>query len=257
MARHAMRIRHVLGLLACCACVLSAGAGAGAYGVSQYARAAGAAALSVTLGAIAPGGVIPAEFAFCAPAKQGHVTQGPNKSPAISWSKGPAGTASYAIIMVDPDVPSVFDSADKEGRTIPASLKRVDFYHWILVDIPATVTGLPAGADSSGVAARGKAPGPTRYGVRGINDYTKGMAGDPQAAGDYGGYDGPCPPWNDTIVHHYHFGVYALDVPHLGLSGKVTGPDAVKAMQGHVLAKGEAVGIYTLNPDVAKSLGIK
>lgn len=249
MPRREMRIRQAVVLLAVSACVLVAGTGGG--------RAAGATALGVTLGGIAPGHVIPAGFAFCVPAKQGHATMGPNKSPAISWSKGPAGTVSYAIIMVDPDVPSVFDGANKEGRTIPASLKRVNFYHWILMDIPATLSGLPAGADSNGVTAHGKAPGPTRYGVRGINDYTKFMAGDPTMAGDYGGYDGPCPPWNDTIVHHYHFGVYALGVKRLGLSRKFTGPDALRAMQGHVLAKGEAVGIYTLNPDVAKRLGIK
>ncbi len=249
MDRRAMRIWLAWGLAACGACVLSAGPAAG--------PAAGAAALRVTLGGIAPGGVIPPRFAFCVPAKQGHVTTGPNQSPAISWSKGPAGTASYAIIMVDPDVPSVFDTANTEGRTVSARLPRINFYHWVLVDIPPAMTRLPAGADSGGVTAHGKTPGPTRYGLRGINDYTKAMAGDPTMAGDYGGYDGPCPPWNDEIVHHYHFVVYALNVAHLGLSGKVTGPDAVKAMRGHVLATGEAVGLYTLNPAVAKRLGIR
>jgi Raf kinase inhibitor-like YbhB/YbcL family protein len=74
------------------------------------------------------------------------------------------------------------------------------------------------------------------------------MTGD--MAGQYGGYDGPCPPWNDERAHRYTFKVYALDVPSLNLSGAFTGPEAEAAMQGHVLAEGEAVGLYTLNPDL-------
>ncbi len=202
--------------------------------------AAGVPSLKVTVRGITPGKAIPRDFAFCIPARTGHVALGPNKSPAIQWSKGPAGTASYAIVMFDPDVPSSGENVNKEGRVVPASLKRVSFYHWILVDIPADVTALATGA-----------------GVRGVNDYTNWFAGDAQMAGDYGGYDGPCPPWNDAIPHHYHFAVYALNVPHLGLSGKFTGPDVLKAMQGHVVARGEVVGVYALNPTVAKKIGVK
>jgi phosphatidylethanolamine-binding protein (PEBP) family uncharacterized protein len=116
------------------------------------------------------------------------------------------------------------------------------------VDIPGGVGSLAAGADSDGVTPRGKTPGRSEHGVRGINNYTDWFASDPEMKGDYGGYDGPCPPWNDSIIHHYHFTVYALDVESLGLSGRFGGPEAVKAMEGHVLAKGEWVGTYTLNP---------
>ena len=202
--------------------------------------------LIVTVGTIKPGGVIPPQYAYCVSAQQGHVGSGPDRSPAISWAKGPAGTASYAIITVDPDVPTVFDDADKEGRTIPASLKRRDYYHWVLVDIPTSVTAIPEGADTTDPSP--KKPGRTPYGIRGINDYS----GNGKI---FGGYDGPCPPWNDEIPHHYHFGVYALDIARLAVSGNFTGPDALKAMQGHVLAKGELVGVYSLNPNVAKTLG--
>ena len=117
-----------------------------------------------------------------------------------------------------------------------------------MADIPAGVEGIAEGADSDGVTARGKEPGPTPLGVRGINNYTDWFSGDPDMEGFYGGYDGPCPPWNDEIVHHYHFTVYALDVPSLGLEGRFGGPEALKAMEGHVLAKGAWVGTYTLNP---------
>ena len=58
----------------------------------------------------------------------------------------------------------------------------------------------------------------------GVNNYTDWFAGDEQMAGDYGGYDGPCPPWNDELLHHYRFTLYALDVPSLGLPGAFGGP---------------------------------
>ncbi len=201
-----------------------------------------AAMLTVTVDHLRAGGVIPPLYAFCVPAAAGHTAPGQNVSPAISWSRGPADTASYAIVVVDTDVPAVFTDADKEGRIIPAGLKRRPFYHWLLVDIPPSVTALAEGADSKDGAA--KPAGRTPFGVRGFNDFGGGRAG----------YDGPCPPWNDAIVHHYHFRVYALDVAHLPLPADFTGPDAVKAGQAHVLASGEVVGLYTQNPDVAKTL---
>ncbi|HVH31634.1 MAG TPA: hypothetical protein VNA31_08240, partial [bacterium] len=68
--------------------------------------AAGVPSLKVTVRGITAGKAIPRDFAFCIPAATGHVSLGPNKNPAILWSKGPAGTASYAIVMFDPDVPS-------------------------------------------------------------------------------------------------------------------------------------------------------
>ena len=206
------------------------------------------ATLTVTIDSWPQGGRIPEEFAFCVPAEVGHISMGRNRNPAIRWSGAPAGTRSYAVICHDPDVPSKPDNVNKEGVTVPADLPRVDFYHWVLVDIPAERDEILAGEDSAKVTARGKATGPTEYGVRGINNYTDWFEGDADMAGDYGGYDGPCPPWNDEIVHHYHFTVYALDVPSLGLSGRFGGPEVLKAMAGHILAKGSWIGTYTLNP---------
>ena len=210
--------------------------------------------LTVTVEGVAKGKAIPGDYAFCVPADPGHVTMGPNKNPKVSWTAGPPKTQSYAIIVVDTDVPSVATDVNKEGKTIPSKLKRVKFYHWVLVDIPASVTSLDAGADSSGVTAGGKPPGPGKVGVRGVNNYTDWFASDDKMKGTYAGYDGPCPPWNDTRRHHYHFAVYALDVPSLGLTGPFRASDALKAMRRHVLAKGELVGVYALNPAVAKKI---
>ncbi len=195
-------------------------------------------------------GRIHGENAFCVPADEGHVTLAPNKSPHVAWGGAPEGTRSFAIVCHDPDVPSVGDDVNQEGRVVPAGLPRVDFYHWVLVDIPQGTTELGEGADSDGVVAGGKKAGPTSNGVRGINNYTDWFAGDEAMGGDYGGFDGPCPPWNDELLHHYHFTVYALDVASLGLEGRFGGPEALAAMEGHVLDKATLVGTYTLNPSV-------
>lgn len=206
--------------------------------------------LQVTIDAWPNGDPIPEEFAFCVPADEGHVTPGRNRSPGIRWSGAPAGTKSYAIICCDPDVPSKPDNVNREDVTVPADLPRVDFYHWVLVDIPADRSELVPGEDSAGVTPGGKPLGKTEYGVRGINTFTDWFAGDDNMKGEYGGYDGPCPPWNDELLHHYHFTVYALDVASLGLSGAFGGGEALKALEGHVLASGEWVGTYTLNANL-------
>lgn len=207
--------------------------------------------LNLSIDGIADGQRIPEEFAFGVRTDSEPFTFGPNISPAISWSAGPDGTRSYAIIMHDRSVPTVFDDANQEGRTIPADLARMDFMHWVLVDIPAATTGLPKGAESDAVVPKGKPTGQAAHGVRGANDFGMFMASNPDMAGDYGGYDGPAPPWNDEIMHEYVFTVYALDVETLGLTGVFSGADALAGMEGHVLASGQVIGEYTLNPDLA------
>ena len=200
----------------------------------------------------ADGSTIPAEFAFCVPADPGPVTLGANRNPGLRWSEVPDGAASLVLICHDPDVPSKPDDVNQPGRTVPANLPRVDFYHWVLVDIPAHTSEIEAGAFSDGVSARGK-PGPEApLGTRqGINDFSNWFAGDQEMAGDYFGYDGPCPPWNDSIVHHYHFTLYAIDLPRCPLDGRFGGAEVVAAISAHVLAQARVTGLYSLNPQVS------
>ncbi len=198
-------------------------------------------------------GPIPGEFAFCVPGDEGPVALAPNRNPHLVWSDAPEATKSFALICHDPDVPSKPDDVNQEGRTVPADLPRVDFFHWVLVDIPASVTQIAAGSHSDGVTARGKPPGPAPQGVQGINDYTGWFAGDEAMRGDYGGYDGPCPPWNDELLHHYHFTIYALDVESLGLAGNFTGQQARELIAKHTLAQATWIGTYTLNPDLRRA----
>ncbi len=170
---------------------------------------------------------------------------------AIRSSRAPGGARSFALVCHDPDVPSRGDDVNQEGRSVPKSLARVDFFHWVLVDLPSTLSRIDAGAFASSVTARGK-PGPQApQGARhGINDYTGWFASDAEMAGDYYGYDGPCPPWNDEIPHRYVFTLYALDVPRLAVEGRFSGSEVRKAVEGHVLAQASLTGRYTLNPAV-------
>lgn len=199
------------------------------------------------------GQIIPGDFAFCTPDPAHHVCLGRNANPQLTWNDPPAGARSYVVICHDPDVPSKGDDVNQEGRTVPASLPRVDFFHWVLVDLPASVTSLKEGEFSNEVSPRGK-PGPlAAHGARqGINNYTDWFAGDNDMRGDYYGYDGPCPPWNDEIVHRYVFTVFALDLEKLPVDGRFGGPEVRAAMQGHILAEASLTGTYTLNPQLAK-----
>ncbi|MCU0951549.1 MAG: YbhB/YbcL family Raf kinase inhibitor-like protein [Burkholderiaceae bacterium] len=200
----------------------------------------------------ADGGRIHGEFAFAVPDAAHHVKLSANKNPHLAWSDAPAASKSFVLICHDRDVPSQGDDVNQPGREIPESLPRVDFFHWVLIDIPPTMMTIESGTYSHAVTPRGKAGPAALNGTRqGINDYTQWFAGDHDMEGDYYGYDGPCPPWNDAIIHHYVFTVYALDVPTLPLAGRFTGADVRRAIEGHVLAQASITGTYTLNPRLA------
>jgi Raf kinase inhibitor-like YbhB/YbcL family protein len=207
--------------------------------------------MKITSACFTDGQRIPVECAFCAPDPKTHVTLGQNLSPDIAWAELAPGTRSLVLICHDRDVPSRPDDVNKEGRAISASLPRIDFYHWVLVDIDPASGPIRKGEYSHQVTPKGKGgPAGPRGTRQGINDYSAWFAGDKDMGGDYFGYDGPCPPWNDTIVHHYVFTLYALDVPRCPVEGHFKGGDVIQAMQGHVLASAALTGIYALNPDV-------
>ena len=199
----------------------------------------------------ADGGELPGHFAFAVPDAQSRIKLGHNRNPQFSWSDLPKGTQSVVILCHDPDAPSLADDVNKEGRTIPASLPRVNFCHWILIDMPASGSPVRDGEFSSSVTLKGKsgplAPRNTR---QGLNDYTNWFANDPNMAGDYFGYDGPCPPWNDSIPHRYIFTLFALDVEKCPVQRKFKAADVVKAIKGHVLGSAKLTALYSLNPSV-------
>jgi len=128
-------------------------------------------------------------------------------SPGLDWKNVPEGVVSYALIMHDPD------AAPQKGSA--------DVLHWLAFNIPGATTSLPEGASGSKMPA-GAIEGKNIAGIVGFRGPGAG------AAGPY---------------HHYTFELYALDTT-LSLGADATRDDVLKAMNGHVLAKGVTVGRF-------------
>jgi len=135
-----------------------------------------------------------------------HTCDSLNVSPALTWAGVPAGAKSLALIVDDPDAPD------------PAS-PRMIWVHWVLYNIAPDTNGL-----TEGVAVKDHSAGA----LQGMNDWQRT------------GYSGPCPP---VGKHRYFFKLYALNtvLPDLQHPAKAV---LEKAMQGHVLARSELIGLY-------------
>lgn len=207
--------------------------------------------MKFTVAGIDHGKPIPEKFAFGVQDPDDHVRLGENLSPAIRWEGLPEGTRTLVLICVDTDAPTRPDDVNQEDRTVPASLPRGRFYHWVLVDLPPDLEEIAEGACSRGVTPGGKPDPQGPEGSRqGRNDYTSWFEGDQEMGGVYLGYDGPCPPWNDELPHHYTFTLYATDLERCPVEGAFTAEDVETALLGHVLARAEVTGVYSLNPAV-------
>ncbi|RJP96341.1 MAG: YbhB/YbcL family Raf kinase inhibitor-like protein [Desulfobacteraceae bacterium] len=131
---------------------------------------------------------------------------GEDISPALQWKGAPDGTRSFALIADDPDAPD------------PANPK-MTWVHWVLYNIPASITSLPEGGSVKGLPE----------GVlNGLNDWKRT------------GYGGPCPPVGS---HRYFHKLYALNIMLPDLKNP-TKKQLEKAMEGHILKKAELVGLY-------------
>jgi hypothetical protein len=160
----------------------------------EGAEAPGAAKVAVSSPAFSQNGEIPRE----------HTCEGADIAPPLAWSFKPSATKSFALIVDDPDAPD-------------PSAPKMTWVHWVLVNIPANVMSLSAGAGLH----------PPDGAVNGTNDWKKAAWG------------GPCPPIGR---HRYFFKVYALDAV-LGRAG-MTKSELLDAMKGHVLGTGQLIGTY-------------
>jgi len=195
---------------------------------------------------------IPVRCAFAEQDPSEHIRLSENRNPQLSWADIPADAKSLVLICTDPDVPSSMDDFNQEGRTVPAALPRIDFIHWVMVDIAPQNGSIAEGECSDSIVPGGKHNPSGPSGSRqGINDYTSFFAGDEDMKGDYYGYEGPCPPWNDEIVHHYHFRLIATDLEQCPVADRFTAAEVLTAIDGHILAEAELVGTYSLNPAIA------
>ncbi|HWI24161.1 MAG TPA: YbhB/YbcL family Raf kinase inhibitor-like protein [Lysobacter sp.] len=191
-------------------------------------------------------GRMPAEFAMGTP--EGF---GGNRNPHLAWADAPEGTRSFALLCIDTDAPTDGSTVGRDDMEIPVAQPRADFVHWVLVDIPASVHRIEAGSCSDGVTAHGKRNPPGPPGSRqGLNDYTGWFAGDTGMQGDYFGYDGPYPPFNDLRLHRYFFRLFALDIERLELPARFVAADVLHAIAAHALTEAAIYGTYSLNPKV-------
>jgi Raf kinase inhibitor-like YbhB/YbcL family protein len=139
---------------------------------------------------------------------KGFGCSGDNVSPALNWSGAPAGTQSFALTVYDPDAPT--------GS---------GWWHWVVINIPASASGLSAGAGST--------------------DGKSLPAGSQQVKTDFGmaGYGGPCPPAGDK-PHRYIFTLYALKVPRLEVGADATAAFAGFNINGNKLASATFTAYY-------------
>lgn len=150
-----------------------------------------------------PGGTLSMEQVF-----NSFGCTGQNLSPALSWSGAPEGTQSFALFCHDPDAPT----------------GGAGWWHWLVLNIPATATGLDKDA---GTADGSKLP----FGAMHVNT-------------DFGspGWGGPCPPPGDK-PHRYVFTLYALKVDRLDPAGG-TASLAGYMVNGNAFAKATLIGKY-------------
>ncbi|MDG1899244.1 MAG: YbhB/YbcL family Raf kinase inhibitor-like protein [Phycisphaerales bacterium] len=196
---------------------------------------------------------IPEQYCFCRIDPETHVSLSDNRNPQLSWSDAPVGTKTFVLLCMDVDVPTIADDVNQEGRTVAHDLPRCEFCHWVMVDIPADCLELDEAGCCDGVTPRGKKRPPGPSGTRqGINNYKEWFTGDADMGGDYHGYDGPCPPWNDERLHHYRFTMYAIDLERCPVEGDdFRAEDVLHAIEGHVLDTATLTGTCTLNPELA------
>ena len=191
-------------------------------------------AFALTVEGIDTKGHIHKRYAQCIATVDGLSTKGENQRPTLSWTAGPEGTRSYAIVVSDSDVPADLSIANQKQYLIADDMPRQTLYHWIQYNITA---------DTREVFGGTRPPG---FGKAAANTVSQGT--------DVYGYGGPCPPWNDALVHRYHFTVHALKVAKLPFSDDAPAADVVAAIEKNTLAKAERIGTFTLNPSLRKGL---
>jgi Raf kinase inhibitor-like YbhB/YbcL family protein len=145
---------------------------------------------------------------------RGSAAGGQDQSPALEWSGAPEGTLSYVVTVFDPDAPS--------GS---------GFWHWTLIDVPGSSTGLPRGAGTNDDLL----PTPA---ARRRNEYGSNV------------FLGAAPPAGHG-VHRYFYTVSALDVPALEVDADVTPAIVGLRLRPHIIGRAQIIGLTETTADGA------
>jgi Raf kinase inhibitor-like YbhB/YbcL family protein len=147
------------------------------------------------------------------PMARDYTPDGRNISPPLSWSGLPAGTRELAVVCAD------------FGAGAPPP-----WVHWIVYNIPATATALPAELPIDPAVPM---PAAIKGATQGLNGWRRPI------------YRGPAPPVGTT--HVYYFTVYALDAD-LDLKPNLTRAELLETIEGHIIGRGELVPTYERRP---------
>ena len=163
-----------------------------------------AAAFGLSSPDVKPGSMLAEDFVY-----NGQGCSGQNRSPALQWGEAPAGAQSYAVTVHDPDAPG-----------------GAGWWHWVVVNIPASATGIVAGAGTANSSAL--------------------PAGATQARNDFGtpAWGGACPPAGDK-PHRYVFTVYALKAPKLEIPASATGAQADALIKANQMGMSSFTVLYS------------
>ena len=145
---------------------------------------------------------------------------GRNLSPPLTWRGLPDGTRQLAVICQD------------HGAGSPPP-----WVHWIIYNIPVSAGGLPEGIPFDPADAL---PDEIAGAVQGKNGWGLPM------------YRGPAPPGG--ALHHYDFAVFALD-EELDLPPGLTREEVLRAIEGHVIGRGDMVPLYQRQPTSTPGIG--
>lgn len=145
------------------------------------------------------------------PPKYSCDTKPANISPPLQWSDVPKDTASFVLILHDPE------PRPRKGFD--------DILHWMMWNIPASATSLPEGV--SGASAE-------------LPDGSKQTNGQPGNGGNFG-YRGPCA--GPGLSHHYTFELCAID-QKVDLPATATRADVTKAIDGHIVGHAMLVTLF-------------
>ena len=143
-------------------------------------------------------------FGYHQPIPVRYTCDGEGISPELYWMGVPQNSVAFALIMDDPNMPTGV------------------FTHWVLFNLPARTRRLAEGVSRTERVGDGA--------IQGRNDF--GTIG----------YSGPCPP-RAGPPHHYHFALYALDIP-LDLGPGASRAQVLSAMQGHISGRAQLIGTY-------------